>query len=65
MIVYHNKCMEVIGHQDVCAQPCPVLWTFFSELSKARVNINAIQDLLPLMSTCRDEINWQLLKRVI
>src|SRR5881409_2435496 len=33
-----QQCMEVIGHQDVCAQPCPVLWTFFSELSKARVN---------------------------
>ena len=65
MIVYHNKCMEMIGHQDVCAQPCPVLWTFFSELSKPRVNISAIQNLLTLMSTCRDEINRRPLKRVL
>jgi len=62
LIVYHDKSMEMIGHQDVCAQPCPVLWTFVSELSKTRVNISAIQDLLTLMSTCRDEINRQALK---
>ena len=62
MIVYHNKRMEMLGHQDVCAQPCPVLWPFVSELSKTRVNISAIQGLLTLMSTCRDEINRQALK---
>ena len=65
MIIYHNKSMEMIGHQDVCAEPCPVFWTFFSELTKARVNISAIQDILTLISTCRDEINRPPLKRVI
>ena len=43
----------------------PVLWGFFSELSKTRVNISVVQNLLTLMSTCRDEINRQPLKRVI
>ncbi len=65
MIVYHNKCMELVRHQNVCAQLCPVLWTFCSELSKTSVNISVVQNLLTSMSTCRAEINRQPLKCVI
>ena len=64
-VVNNDECVEMIGHQNISAQPCAAVASCSAKLNQARVNINVVQEWPTLVRACRNEINWQALKRGI